>query len=104
MIKLLNECLQLVWSLSGSFTLCRHLRPSSGREHTLVLIQSGDDDYLINETMRKPTTGTRCPTLFGKWHRTFYMPSHTDTVGHTKAFIESVMDYLGGGGSQSAPA
>ena len=33
-------------SLSGSFTLSRHLRPSSGREHTMIqLIQSGDDDY-----------------------------------------------------------
>ena len=24
---------------------------------------SGDDDYLTNETRRKPTTGARCPTL-----------------------------------------
>ena len=32
--------------LSGGFTPCRHLRPSSGREHT---IQSGDDDYLMKE-------------------------------------------------------
>ena len=30
-------------------------------------IQSGDDDYLMNETRRKPTTGTLCPTLFDKW-------------------------------------
>ena len=29
----------------------------------------GGDDYLINETRRKPTTRTRCPTLFDKWHR-----------------------------------
>ena len=46
-------------SLSGGFTPCRHLRPFSGRE----LIQSGDGDHLMNETRRKPTTGTRCPTL-----------------------------------------
>ena len=52
----------------------------------LVLIQSGDDDYLMNETIRKPTTGTRCPTLFDKWHGIFHMPSRTDTTGHTKAF------------------
>ena len=60
-----------VLSLSGDFTPCRHLRPSSGREHTVVdlqHIQSGDDDYLMNGTRRKPTTGTRCPTLFDKWH------------------------------------
>ena len=31
--------------MSGGFTPCRHLRPSSGREHSVfVLIQSGDDD------------------------------------------------------------
>ena len=24
------------WSLSGGFTPCRHLRSSSGREHTIV--------------------------------------------------------------------
>ena len=35
------------------------LRPSSGREHTIVqLIQSGDDDYSMNETRRNPTSGT----------------------------------------------
>ena len=43
--------------------------------------------YFINET-RKPTTGTWCPTLFYKWHGITYMPSHTDTAGHTK-----VIDY-----------
>ena len=36
---------------------CWHLRPSSGREHT-ELTQSSDDDYLMNETRRKPTIGT----------------------------------------------
>ena len=40
----------------------------------------------MNETRRKPSTGTQCPTLFDKWHGTFYMPSRTDTAGHTKAF------------------
>ena len=56
----------------------------------------------MNETRRKPTTGTRCPTLFHKWHGIFYMPSHTDTAGHTKALIYPVMDHRGG--SQSALA
>ena len=32
-----------------------------------LFIQSGDDDYLMNETRRKPSTRTRCPTLFEKW-------------------------------------
>ena len=52
-----------VWVLSEGFTPCRHLRPSSGQEHTVVwLIHSGDDDYLMNETRKKPTTRTGCPT------------------------------------------
>ena len=56
-----------VLSLSGGFTPCRHLRPSSGQEHTVIeLIQSGDDDYLMNESRRKPTTLTQCPTLFDR--------------------------------------
>ena len=37
--------------------------------------------------------GTRCPTLFDKWHGIFYMPNRTDTAGHTKAFIYPVMDH-----------
>ena len=41
---------------------------------------------MMNETMRKPTTGTRCPTLFDMWHRIFYMPSHTDTAGDTQDY------------------
>ena len=28
----------------------------------------------MNETKRNPTTGTRCPTLYDKWHGIFYMP------------------------------
>ena len=52
---------------------CRHLRPSSGgRTYNCITIQSADDDYLMNETRRKPTTGTRCPTLFE--YRTFICP------------------------------
>ena len=46
----------------------------------------GDDEYLMNGTRRKPTTGTRWATLFDKWHGIWYMPSRTDTAGHTKAF------------------
>ena len=30
------------------------------------LIESGDDDYLMNETRRKPTTGRQSPTLLDK--------------------------------------
>ena len=44
----------------------------------------------MNETRRKPTTGTQCPTLFDKCRGMFSMPSHTDTAGHTKAFIYPV--------------
>ena len=40
----------------------------------------------MNETRRKPTTGRQSPSLFDKWHGIFYMPSHTDPAGHTKAF------------------
>ena len=109
-------------SLSGGFTPSRYLRPSSGREYSpttysvwffgllgfnasataRVCYGYGDDDYLMNETRRKPTTGTRCPTLFDKWHGIFYMPSCTDTVGHAKAYIYPVMDHWGE--SQSALA
>ena len=32
------------------------------------LIQSGDDDYLTNETRMKPTTWTRCLTPLRAWH------------------------------------
>ena len=57
------------------------------RTYSHNLFTQGDDDYLMNETRRKPTTGARCPTLFERWHVIFYMPSRTDTAGHTKAFI-----------------
>ena len=54
-----------------------------------VLHPVGIEDHLQGENIqsykRKPTTGTRCPTLFEKWHGMFYMSSHTDT-GHTKVF------------------
>ena len=84
------------FSLSGGFTPCQHLRPSSGREHTIVyLIQSGDDDYLINETRRKPTTGRQSPSLCDKWHGIFHMPSRIDEAGHTKAFDYTVAEHLG---------
>ena len=40
---------------------------SLGREHTVVeLIQSGADDYLMNESRKKPTTRALCPTLLDK--------------------------------------
>ena len=37
----------------------------------------------MNETIKKPITGTRCPTLFNKWQGIFNMPSRTDTAGHS---------------------
>ena len=67
-------------------TPCRHLRPSLQGESIHAVIQSGDDDYLMNGTRRKPTTGRQSPSLFDKWDGIFYMPSRTDTAGHTKAF------------------
>ena len=86
------------------------------------LIQSGDNDYL-NETRRKPTTWTRCPTLFesgtgslicpvtqswldiprplftqaqrhGWTSQGLYLPSHTDTAGHT-IYLPSHTDTVG---------
>ena len=50
----------------------------------------------MNETRKKPTIGTRCSTLFGRWHGIFYMSSRTDTAGHTRAFIYPVMEHGGG--------
>ena len=84
-----------VWG-GGGLTPCRHLRPSSGREHTIVqLIQSGDDDYLMNETRRKPTTRRQPPSLFDKWHGIFYMPSRIDEAWHNKAFDYQVAEHWG---------
>ena len=40
----------------------------------------------MNETRSNPTTGREPPSLVDKWHGIFYMPSRTDTAGHTKAF------------------
>ena len=31
-----RDSLVVFFGLSGGFTPCRHLRPSSGREHTIV--------------------------------------------------------------------
>ena len=81
--------------LSGGFTPCRHLRPSSGREHTIVTYSVLLLDYLMNETRRKPTTGRQSPTLFDKWHGIFYMPSRIDEAGHTKAFDDPVAEHWG---------
>ena len=82
--------------LSFSFSLNRHLRPSSGREHTIVKpIQSGDDDYLMNETRRKPTTGRQSPCLFDKWYGILYMPSRIDGAGPTKTFDCPVAEHWG---------
>ena len=53
----------------------------------------------MNETRRKPVTGTRCPTLFDKWHG-FYISTSTDTAGDTKAFVYLVMEHWGSPGGQ----
>ena len=76
----------LVWrfhALSASKAIFK-ARTYSRRPITCL---AGDDDYLMNETSRTPTTGSWCPTLFDKWHCICYMPicSRTDTAGHTKA-------------------
>ena len=39
---------------------------------------------LMNGTRRKPTTGIWCPTLFDRLPGIVYVPSRTDTAGHTK--------------------
>ena len=41
----------------------------------------------MNETRRKPTTGTQCPTLSDKWQGIFYMPSRTDTTDIPRPLI-----------------
>ena len=93
--KNVTDCCLFV-CLSDGFTPCRHLRPSSGQEHTIVqLIQSGDDDYLMNETRRKPTTGRQSRSLCDKWHGIFYIPSRIDEAGHTKAFGYPVAEHWG---------
>ena len=76
----------------------RRVSLSGGFKSKTYHIQSGDDDYLMNETRRKPTTGTRCPTLLISGTGSFIMSSRTDTAGHTKTFIYPVMDHGGGGG------
>ena len=95
---LISNVPQLIFfCLSGSFTPSRHIRPSSGREHTIdELIKSCDNDSSMNETRRKPTTGRQSPSLCDKWHGIFYMPSRIDTAVHTKAFDYPVAEHWGG--------
>ena len=53
----------------------------------------------MNETRRKPTTRTRCPNHFDKWHGIFYYAqSHRQTQ---PLFTQS---WITGGGGQSVPA
>ena len=49
----------------------------------------------MNETRMKLTTKRQSPSFFDKWHRIFYMPSRTDTAGHTKAFDFPVTEHWG---------
>ena len=69
-----------------------------------VHIQSGDDDYLMNDTRRKPTTGRQSPSLFDKCHGIFYMPSRIDTAVHTKTFDYPVAEHWGWGTEMFSPA
>ena len=56
----------------------------------------------MNETKKKRTTGTRCPTLiFDKWHGIFYMPSRTDTARHTVSFIKCLTQQCCKNGTRS---
>ena len=38
------------------------------RTYNCITYSVRDDDYLMNETRRKPTTGRQSPSLFEKWH------------------------------------
>ena len=66
---------------------CECLHPPPFQEILYRLQFGDDDDYLMNETRRNPTTGRQPPSLFDKWHGIFYMPNRIDEAGHTKAFI-----------------
>ena len=83
--------------MSGALTPCRQLRPSSRREHVKASKSQMvvDEDYLMNETRRKPTTRRQSPSLCDKWHGIFYMPSRIDEAGHTKAFDYPVAEGWG---------
>ena len=52
--KYASEC------ASGGFTPCRHQDHLQG-ENSHITYSVRDDDYLMNETRRKATTGTACP-------------------------------------------
>ena len=65
------------------------------RTYDCITYLVGDDDYLMNETRRKPTTGRQSPSLCDKWHGIFYMTSCIDEAGHTKAFDYSVAEHWG---------
>ena len=49
----------------------------------------------MNESRRKPTTGTQSHSLCDKWHGAFYIPSRRDEAGHTKAFDYPVAEHWG---------
>ena len=70
------------------FTPCRHLRPSLGRKHTFKeLIQSGDDDYMMNDTIgRNLPLGHDDVLLFSISGTGSFISGRTDTAGHTETF------------------
>ena len=61
--------------------------------HTTYSVSGGD---YLNETRRKPTTKTRYPTLFDKWHGIFYMTMHAQIrLGMPSLYLPS-LGSLGG--------
>ena len=59
----------------------------SGETECLALYAVSASEVIVR---RKPATVTLCPTLL---RVNFYMPSCTDTIGHTKAFDYPPMDH-----------
>ena len=70
----------------------------------VIFIHSGDDDYLMNETRRKPTTRRQSPSLFDKWHGIYYMhaQSHRHGCTYQGLWLPS-REELGGKPKCSAP-
>ena len=79
----------------GFFALSASKAIFRARTYNCITYSVRDDDYLMNETRRKPTTGRQSPSLCDKWHGIFYMPSRIDEAGHTKAFDDPVAEHWG---------
>ena len=75
----------IILEWDGDFTLCRHLRPYSGQEHTVfILIQSGgggggggdDKRKKGKETEKKKTTGRLVRHAWGTADLSIPAPDH----------------------------